>query len=206
TERWGEYFALLCWATVGMMLLVASEELITLFLTLETMTICLYMATAFEKSRRRSAEGALKYFVYGSVSSALFLFGLTYIYGLTGTTRLEAISLILNDAAKADGQGLAGNVAGATALLLILVGFGFKIAAVPFQQWAPDAYEGAPAPVSAWIAAGSKLASFIALMKVLLFGLHSWSSRPGNFYSPGWIGVLGIISAASMTFGNFAAL
>ena len=86
TEEWGEYFALMFWATVGMMLLTAAEELVTLFLTLETMTICLYLSTAFEKTKRRSAEGGLKYFVYGSVSSALFLFGLSLLYGLTGTT------------------------------------------------------------------------------------------------------------------------
>ena len=89
TEEWGEYFALIFWATVGMMLLTASEELLTLFLTLETMTICLYLSTAFEKTRRRSAEGGLKYFVYGSVSSALFLFGLSLLYGLTGTTTFD---------------------------------------------------------------------------------------------------------------------
>ena len=91
TKHWGEYFALLLWAGVGMMLLIASEELLILFLTLETMTLCLYLVAAFEKTKRRSAEAGLKYFVYGSVSSALFLFGLSLIYGLTGTTRLEAI-------------------------------------------------------------------------------------------------------------------
>ena len=95
TEEWGEYFALMFWATVGMMLLTAAEELVTLFLTLETMTICLYLSTALEKTRRRSAEGGLKYFVYGSVSSALFLFGLSLLYGLTGTTQLDAIQQIL---------------------------------------------------------------------------------------------------------------
>ena len=89
TEELGEYFALLFWATVGMMLLTAAEELVTLFLTLETMTICLYLSTALEKTRRRSAEAGLKYFVYGSVSSALFLFGLSMIYGMTGTTQLD---------------------------------------------------------------------------------------------------------------------
>ncbi len=95
TEEWGEYFALIFWATVGMMLLTASEELITLFLTLETMTICLYLSTAMEKTKRRSAEGGLKYFVYGSVSSALFLFGLSYIYGMTGTTSFDGIRKVL---------------------------------------------------------------------------------------------------------------
>ena len=107
TEDWGEYFALVTWATVGMMLLAASEELVTLFLTLETMTICLYLTTAFEKTRRRSAEGGLKYFVYGSVSSALFLFGLSLLYGLTGTTQFESIREVLA-AYRTRGQGALG--------------------------------------------------------------------------------------------------
>ena len=203
TEEWGEYFALLFWATVGMMLLTASEELVTLFLTLETMTICLYLSTALEKTRRRSAEGGLKYFVYGSVSSALFLFGLSLVYGMTGTTQFDAIQKLLKSPAV---TGLAGNVAGATAILLLLVGFGFKIAAVPFHQWAPDAYEGAPAPVTAWIATGSKLASFVAMMKVFLHALLPWSSPSTSVLGPGWIGIVAVISAATMTYGNFAAL
>ncbi len=204
TEEWGEYFALLFWATVGMMLLTAAEELVTLFLTLETMTICLYLSTALEKTRRRSAEGGLKYFVYGSVSSALFLFGLSLVYGMTGTTQLDAIYRVLH--APTETAGLAGNVAGATAVLLMLVGFGFKVAAVPFHQWAPDAYEGAPAPVAAWIATGSKLASFVALMKVFLHALLPWSNPSTSIMGPGWIGVIAVISAVTMTYGNFAAL
>jgi NADH-quinone oxidoreductase subunit N len=205
TEEWGEYYALVIWATVGMMLLAASEELITLFLTLETMTICLYLSTAFEKTRRRSAEGGLKYFVYGSVSSALFLFGLSLLYGLTGTTQFEGIRQALSSS-NAGASGLSGNVAGATALLLMLVGFGFKVAAVPFHQWAPDAYEGAPAPVTAWIATGSKLASFVALMKVFLHALQPWSHPSNSLMGPGWLGVIAVIAAVTMTYGNFAAL
>jgi NADH-quinone oxidoreductase subunit N len=205
TEHWGEYFALLIWASVGMMLLIAAEELLTLFLTLETMTLCLYLTTAFEKDHRRSAEGGLKYFVYGSVSSALFLFGLSLLYGLTGTTRLDAIeSALLPMTGRS--VGLQGNVAGASAVLLVLVGFGFKIAAVPFHQWAPDAYEGAPSAVTAWIASGSKIASIIAMMKVLVHGLGPWARRPESLMSPGWIGLLALIAAATMTYGNFAAL
>jgi NADH-quinone oxidoreductase subunit N len=205
TENWGEYFALLVWSTVGMMLLTAAEELLTLFLTLETMTICLYLLTAFEKEKRRSAEGGLKYFVYGSVSSALFLFGLSLVYGVTGSTELAAIhdALLPTSGARV---GLSGNVAGVTAVLLMLVGFGFKVAAVPFHQWAPDAYEGAPAPVTAWIATGSKVASFVALMKVLLNALGPWASGADRISTPGWIGVVAVLAAASMTFGNFAAL
>jgi len=209
TAHVGEYYALLLWATVGMMFLIASEELITLFLTLETMTLCLYMMASLEKSKRRSAEAGLKYFVYGSVSSALFLFGLSLIYGLTGTTTLSSIRLALNASGPA---GLQGNIAGAAAVLLVMVGLGFKISAVPFHQWAPDTYEGAPAPVSAWIAAGSKTASFAALLKLMLHAMPSWaSSAPitnlsGNFTSPGWIGIIAVISAVTMTYGNFAAL
>lgn len=206
TDHWGEYYALLFWAGVGMMLLVAAEELLTLFLTLEMMTLCLYLAAAFETGRRRSAEGGLKYFVYGSVSSALFLFGLSLIYGMTGSTRLDAIHTALADAAKVAAPGLEGNVAGAIAVLLVLVGFGFKVAAVPFHQWAPDAYEGAPAPVTAWIAAGSKLASFVAMMKVMVHALGPWASAREGVTSPGWIGIVALISAVTMTYGNFAAL
>ncbi len=203
TDELGEYFALLFWATVGMMLLTAAEELVTLFLTLETMTICLYLSTALEKTRQRSAEAGLKYFVYGSVSSALFLFGLSLIYGMTGTTYLDGIQKLLKTTGTA---GLAGNVAGATAILLLLVGFGFKIAAVPFHQWAPDAYEGAPAPVAAWIATGSKLASFVAMMKVFLHALLPWSNPTTSVLGPGWIGIVAVIAAVTMTYGNFAAL
>jgi NADH-quinone oxidoreductase subunit N len=203
TEELGEYFALLFWATVGMMLLTAAEELVTLFLTLETMTICLYLSTALEKTRQRSAEAGLKYFVYGSVSSALFLFGLSLIYGMTGTTQLDGIQTLLKSAGTG---GLSGNVAGGMAILLLLVGFGFKIAAVPFHQWAPDAYEGAPAPVAAWIATGSKLASFVAMMKVFLHALLPWSNPSTSVLGPGWIGIVAVIAAVTMTYGNFAAL
>lgn len=205
TESWGEYHALLLWSTVGMMFLTASEEFLTLFLSLEMMTICLYLATAFEKGKRRSVEAGFKYFVYGSVSSALFLFGLSLIYGLTGTMRFEAISQALRPV-SGEANGLSGNLAGMSAVLLLMAGFGFKIAAVPFHQWAPDAYEGAPAPVTAWIATGSKVASVIAMMKVLLHALGPWTNHTSQVMSPGWVGVVVALSAVSMTYGNFAAL
>ena len=96
-------------------------------------------------------------------------------------------------------------MAGATALL-VLVGFGFKVAAVPFHQWAPDTYEGAPAPVTAWIASGSKVASFVALIKVLVFALGPWASNPKSLTAPGWVGIVAVIAAVTMTYGNFAAL
>ncbi len=204
TSRWGEYYALLLWSGVAAMLLVAADELLTMFVTLEMMTICLYLLTAFEKARRRSAEGGLKYFIYGSVASALFLFGLSLIYGLTGSTRLATIRRALGE-----GPGLAGfdgNTVAAASVLLLLVGFGFKLAAVPFHQWAPDTYEGAPAPVAGWIASGSKIASFVAFLKLFLFGLGYWATNPKSPLTPGWVGLLALIAVASMTYGNFAAL
>ncbi len=205
TDDWGEFYALLFWAAVAMMLLIASSELITLFLTLETMTLCLYLLSAFQRGVRRSPEAGLKYFVYGSVSSALFLFGLSLLYGMTGTTRLDAIRLAMS-APTPGGVGLAGNLAGVTAVLLLLVGFGFKVAAVPFHQWAPDTYEGAPAPISALIASGSKVASFIALMKVFNHALIAWAAPGGDLLRPGWLGVLAVVAAITMTYGNLAAL
>lgn len=204
TERWGEFYALSLWAGVGMMVLIASNELILLFVSLETMTIALYLLTSFANGRKRSAEAGLKYFVYGSVSSALFLFGLSLIYGLTGSTRLEAIGEALSRGDS--GDGLTGNLAGALAVVLLLVGFGFKVAAVPFHQWAPDAYEGAPSPIAGWIASGSKVASFIALIRVLVQALGPWAFRQGSTLGPGFVGILALISAASMTYGNFSAL
>lgn len=205
TEDWGECLALLIWATVGMMVLAAAEDLITLFLSLEMMTICLYLLTAFEKTRRRSVEAGLKYFIYGSVSSALFLYGLSLVYGLAGTTRFDAIERILMGP-NPNVPGLVGNLAGASALLLMLVGFGFKIAAVPFHQWAPDAYEGAPAPVAAWIVTGSKIAGIVALMKVFLHAARPWSFPSIDVMGPGWVGIIAILSAITMTYGNLAAL
>ncbi len=185
-----------------MMLLVAARELLVLFLGLETMALCLYLLTAFEKGRARSAEGGLKYFVFGSVSSALFLFGLSLIYAQTGSTRFPAIAEALRT-----GRALGGDVAGATALVLVLVGLGFKLSVVPFHQWAPDAYEGAPAPVGAWVATGSKVASVAALLNLLRLALGPWAGGPGDpWWSPGWVGLLAVVSAATMTVGNLAAL
>jgi NADH-quinone oxidoreductase subunit N len=205
-EDWGAYLALLFWSTAGMLLLVAAENLLMFFLSLELMAICLYVASAMEKRRPRSAEAGLKYFIYGSVASALLLFGLSLIYGMTGETQYAAIRSELSLRAGGVQSGLGGDLAGAVAVLLVLVGLGFKVAAVPFHQWAPDTYEGAPAPVAAWVASGSKLASFIALIKLLVVALGPWAGQLGEQASRGWIAVIALVSAITMTFGNLAAL
>ncbi len=195
----GEYFATLLFGTVGMMLLVSTEELITVFVALELTSICLYILTAFHKGELRSQEAAVKYFMFGAVSSAFLLFGLSYIYGLTGTTDLREIAGILK-------TGEPSRLL-AVALLFMIVGFGFKVAVVPFHLWAPDAYEGAPTPVTAFIATGSKVASFFVFLKVVMIGFAGLSgSAFWGRQASGWTMLLAGCAAASMILGNVVAI
>src|SRR6059036_204283 len=149
----GEYLALVLFATVGLMLLVGSEELLLIFVGLELLGLSLYVMTAFDKTDVCSAEAGLKYFLFGSTASAFTLFGISLIYGMSGSTSLAVI-----------GQKLSGSSVQpllAAGIVMTLVGFAFKIAAAPFHLWAPDAYQGAPIPSAAFIASGSKVASFV---------------------------------------------
>ncbi len=198
----GEYYAVLLFGAVGMMLLISAEELITIFVALELTSVSLYILTAFHKGELRSQEAAVKYFMFGAMSSAFLLFGLSYVFGVTGTTSLQGIQ----DAVKNTG-GLSMSPLLATGLLFTIVGFGFKVAIVPFHLWAPDAYEGAPTPVTAYIATGSKVASFFILLKVLFIGFAGLqgSAYWGNFAS-GWTMLLAVTAALSMILGNCAAI
>ena len=203
TEHWGEYFSLLLWSTVGMMLLTATENLAILFISLELMTICLYLLTAFDRQGIRSSEAGLKYFIYGSVASAILIFGLSLLYGLANSMQFSRIHQAIFESNQ---LGLTENVIGATIVLLVLTGFGFKLAAFPFHQWAPDAYDGAPAPIASWIATAAKVASVVALSKLLIHAMGLWQYSVKNIAGPGWVLILAILAAASMTYGNFAAL
>ncbi|MGD0016644.1 MAG: NADH-quinone oxidoreductase subunit N, partial [Verrucomicrobiia bacterium] len=202
----GEYFAMLLFGTIGMMLLISAEELIMIFVALELTSISLYVLTAFNKGSttiaRNSGEAAIKYFMFGGISSAFLLFGLSYIYGLTGVTSLDDLSRIISQSGAIQMSPLL-----AAGLLFIIVGFGFKVAVVPFHLWAPDAYEGAPTPVTALIATGSKVASFFVLLKLMLvsFGGVAGSAFWGHFAS-GWTMLLALVATASMVLGNFAAI
>jgi NADH-quinone oxidoreductase subunit N len=199
TVHVGEYFALLLLATVGALMLSSTEEAITLFAALELMSLSLYALTAFNKRNPRSVEAGLKYFLFGGAAAAFLLFGLSYLYGLTGTTTLEGIARGL--------AGRAGDPLVQAALVLVVMGFGFKVAAVPFHLWAPDAYEGAPTPAAALIASGSKVASFYVFAKVLAVGLApvAGSGAWGGF-AAGWAPLLAVVAVASMLLGNLAAL
>ncbi len=195
----GEYVAMVLLATVGMMLLVGSEELLMIFIGLELLGLSLYVLTAFNKIDIRSAEAGLKYFLFGSTASAFTLFGISLIYGMSGSTVLAVVGQKLIAIPM---QPLL--VAG---LIMTLVGFAFKIAAAPFHFWAPDAYQGAPIPSAAFIASGSKVASFVVLGKIVLVGFGpAHGSAAWHGWVAGWSPVLAALAALSILLGNFVAL
>ncbi len=195
----GEYLAIILLATVGLMLLVGSEELLMIFIGLELLGLSLYVMAAFNKADVRSAEAGLKYFLFGSTSSAFTLFGISLIYGMSGTTSLAAISTKL---AATPVQPLL-----AVGIVMTLVGFAFKIAAAPFHLWAPDAYQGAPVPSAAFIASGSKVASFVVLGKIVLVGFAPVQGNAGwHSMVAGWSPVLAALAALSIVIGNLVAL
>ena len=195
----GEFLAMLLLATIGLMLLVGTEELLMIFIGLELTSLSLYVMTAFDKTDVRSAEAGLKYFLFGSTASAFTLFGLSFIYGMSGTTGLAAI-----------GQKLAIQPMQPllfVGILMTLVGLAFKVAAAPFHLWAPDAYQGAPVPSAAFIASGSKVASFVVLGKIVLVGfapIHG--SAAWHAMIAGWSPVLAALAALSILVGNLVAL
>lgn len=160
--RLGELYVMILFATVGMMVFAGSNDLMVIFLGLEIMSVPIYVLTGINRRDRRSAEGALKYFMLGAFSSAFFLFGIALVYGGAGTTNLHEI------AAAAGTDGLTASALLPIGIALLAVGFGFKVAAVPFHMWTPDAYEGAPAPITAFMAAGVKAAAFAGFLRVFL--------------------------------------
>jgi NADH-quinone oxidoreductase subunit N len=194
-----ELIAIILFATIGLLLLVSSEELLMIFIGLELLGLSLYVMTAFNKADLRSAEAGLKYFLFGSTASAFTLFGLSLVYGMSGTTALDAIA-----------QKLAGISAApllAVGVVMTLIGFAFKIAAAPFHLWAPDAYQGAPIPSAAFIASGSKVASFVVLGKIVLVAfapIHGSAAWHGMI--AGWSPLLAGLAALSIVLGNFVAL
>jgi NADH-quinone oxidoreductase subunit N len=195
----GEYLALVLFATIGLMLLVGSEELLMIFIGLELLGLSLYMMTAFDKTDVRSAEAGLKYFLFGSTSSAFTLFGISLIYGMSGTTSLAAISEKLGSVSV---QPLL-----AVGIVMTLIGFAFKIAAAPFHLWAPDAYQGAPVPSAAFIASASKVASFVVLGKIVLVGFAPVrGGAEWHAMVAGWSPILAALAALSILVGNLVAL
>ncbi len=187
-----EYLVLMLCSATGMMLMATANDLITVFLSLEILSISLYVLAAFDRRRLTSQEAGLKYFVLGSFSSAVFLYGIALTYGATGTTNLSGIAVFLaSNTLLHDGVLLIG-------VALLLVGLGFKVAAAPFHMWTPDVYEGAPTPVTAFMAAATKAAAFAAVLRVFAgaFQLYRVDWRPAVFG----------LSVLSMLVGSVAAV
>ncbi len=188
--RAGEYYFLILCATLGMMFMASGLDLITLFIGLETMAIAFYVLAGFLKSNPRSNEAAVKYFLLGAFSLGILLYGMSLLYGATGTTKLEGIAAALS------GQDV--GVVLVLAVVLVGAGMGFKIAAVPFHMWAPDVYEGAPTPVTAFLSVGSKAASFAMLLRIFFEGLPALAAE--------WKMLFWVLAVVTMTVGNIAAL
>ena len=186
-----EYYALVMFSALGMMLMAAADDLIVIFLGLETMSIAVYALAGFLRREPRSSEAALKYFLLGAFSTGFLLYGIALIYGATGSVKLEPIEAALSRPATDNALLLAG-------VGLLLIGFGFKVAAVPFHMWTPDAYEGAPTPITGLMAVGVKAAAFAGFMRVFMLHLGT--------LAPHWTMVLWVIAVLTMTTGNLAAL
>jgi NADH-quinone oxidoreductase subunit N len=187
----GEYYALLLFSAVGMMFLASGTDLIVLFIALELMALCEYILTGFLRGSRRSNEAAVKFFLLGAFSSGLLLYGMSLLYGIGGSTNLMVIAQRLSDRPAHDPLAW-------IAMIALLAGLYFKVAAVPFHQWTPDVYEGAPTSITAFISVAPKVASFAFFIRILISGL--WPLR-GEWQ------VLTIgVSIATMTLGNLAAI
>jgi NADH-quinone oxidoreductase subunit N len=186
----GEYYALVLFATAGMMLLASAGDLIVVFLSLELMSLSLYVLAGLFKTRLISGEASMKYFLLGAFATSFLLYGIALLYGATGSTNLDRIAAAI-PARGADPLVLVG-------LAMLLVGFGFKISSVPFHMWVPDVYEGAPTTITALIATGSKAAAFAALTRVLVVALRD--------AQPDWTALLWGLAALTMTVGNVVAL
>ena len=199
TRNVGEYVALILFATVAMMFLVATQNLLLVFVALEFLSLSLYILTGFDKQSRQSSEAALKYFLFGGMSAGFLLFGMSLLYGISGSIELPRIAAAVNSA-RLDPLVL-------VAIVMVAIGFGFKVAAAPFHLWAPDAYQGAPTVSAAFIASSSKVASFFIFGQVVTVGLAT-AAGSGAYreYVPGWVPVLCIIAALSMVVGNLAAI
>ena len=188
--RVGEYYFLILCASVGMMFMASGVELITLFIGLETMAVSFYVLVGFLKPNPRSNEAAVKYFLLGGFSLGFLLYGMSLVYGVTGTTSLTGIAAALS--------GQDTSLMLVLAVILVGAGMGFKIAAVPFHMWAPDVYEGAPTPVTAFLSVGSKAASFAMLLRIFVVGLPSLGDEWTLFFI--------VLAVITMTVGNIAAL
>ena len=195
----GEYHSLLMFATVGMLLMASGNDLVVIFLGLETMSIATYVMAGLRRTDLRSNESAMKYFILGSFASAFLLYGMALIYGATASTNISEIA-----AKTADPNFPALLLIGGA---LLIIGFGFKVATVPFHIWTPDVYEGAPTPITAFMAAGVKTAGFASFLRVFVLGFPLIAGVESSaIFHETWITVLAVMAMLTMTVGNIVAI
>lgn len=186
-----EYYILMLFALSGMMIMASATDLISIYTGLELMAISVYVLTGFMKGSARSNEAAMKYIILGAVSSGILIYGISLVYGITGTTQLKDIANILSNQASRDHSLI-------LAIIFLVAGFGFKVAAVPFHMWAPDVYEGAPTPVTAFMSVGPKAAAFAAFIRIFMDALAPAATE--------WVTIIAVISVLTMAIGSFVAL
>lgn len=199
----GEFYLIITICTVGGCLMAGASDLIMLFIALETVSIPLYVLAGFRRTDERSSESGMKYFLFGSFASAMLLYGLSLLYGFTGSTNL---SLIAEALASADVASETGIIPVLGALTLVVVGFGFKISAAPFHFWTPDVYEGAPTPVTGFVSVASKAASFALLMRFFMSAFPAAVVVDNQSIQLFWANLIAIVAIISMTLGNILAL
>ena len=190
-ENHGEYYALILFATMGMMFMAGATDLATLYIGLETMAISTYILVGFLRSNQRSNEASMKYFLLGAFSSAFLLYGMSILYGIAGSTRFDDIAEALSRRPLTDPISL-------MAMITLSAGMFFKVAAVPFHQWTPDAYEGAPSSITAFMSVAVKAASFVMMIRVFMFAIAPLQMR--------WVPIMVAVSVMTMTVGNIAAI
>ncbi len=202
----GEYHSLLLFATSGMMLMASAGDLVIVFLGLEILSIATYVLAGFRRTDVRSNESSLKYFILGSFASAFLLYGIALVYGATATQSLPGTTNIATIAARANSSLYPPLLLAGAAMML--VGFGFKIATAPFHVWTPDVYEGAPTPVTAFMAAGPKAAGFASFLRVFVFGFPIATAvvSTGGFAHKAWLGALAVMAVLTMSVGNIVAI
>src|SRR5438094_2120426 len=190
-ENHGEYYALILFATMGMMFMAGAVDLVTLYIGLETMAIATYVLVGFLRSNQRSNEASMKYFLLGAFSSGILLYGMSLLYGMAGSTRFVDIAGTLSRRSITDPLSL-------VAMITLSAGMFFKIAAVPFHQWTPDAYEGAPTSITAFMSVAVKAASFAMMLRIFMVAVYP--------LRPHWVAIMTAVSVLTMTIGNIAAI
>jgi NADH-quinone oxidoreductase subunit N len=190
-ENHGEYYALILFSTMGMMFMAGAVDLVTLYIGLETMAIATYVLVGFLRSSQRSNEASMKYFLLGAFSSAILLYGMSLLYGISGSTRFDDIAEALSRRSITDPISL-------MAMITLSAGMFFKVAAVPFHQWTPDAYEGAPTSITAFMSVAVKAASFAMMVRIFMIAIYP--------LRPQWMAIMAAVSVMTMTVGNIAAI